>query len=78
MSMIVGGHCPDSLRVACMPSYATGFRTLVLLTCLATVDLCYFQAEIDNLLLIENLGSGNSATAVVRPNVQIDHGRRNG
>jgi hypothetical protein len=45
-----------------MPSDVTGFRTLVLLTCLATVDLCYFQAEIDNLLLIENLGSG-----IVRP-----------
>ena len=27
-------------------------RTLVLLTDIAEVDLCYFQAEIDNLLLI--------------------------
>ena len=37
-------------------------RTLVLLTGIAEMDLCYFQAEIDNLLLFENLGSG-----IVRP-----------
>ena len=53
-------------------------RTLVLLTGIAEMDLCYFQAEIDNLLLIWKSRIGHTATAVVRPDVQIDHGRRNG
>jgi hypothetical protein len=55
-----------------MPNDATGFSDLMLLTCIAEMDLCYFEAEIDNLLLIKNLGSGIVRSAVLGPGVQIE------